>query len=50
MKDADRYNAGSEADQASEHDEPPIVLSRKAGKNAEHPRSLHRHEYRWWTG
>jgi hypothetical protein len=35
-KDADGYNTRGEADQASEHDKPPIMLCRKAGKNAEH--------------
>ncbi|WP_249139457.1 hypothetical protein [Bradyrhizobium japonicum] len=50
MKDADRDNAGNEADQASEHDEPPIVLDRKAGENAEHAISLHRQYCRWWMG
>ncbi|WP_283808015.1 hypothetical protein [Bradyrhizobium shewense] len=42
MKDADRDNTCSEADQTSEYNEPPIVLDRKAGENAEHSVALHR--------
>ncbi|WP_461331419.1 hypothetical protein [Bradyrhizobium diazoefficiens] len=40
MKDADRNDTCNEAHQAGKQDETPIVLGRKAGKNAEHPIAL----------
>ncbi|UPK40746.1 hypothetical protein IVB18_00175 [Bradyrhizobium sp. 186] len=36
MKDADGHNTCNEANQTSEHDKPPIMVFRDAGKNAEH--------------
>ncbi|WP_375162063.1 hypothetical protein [Bradyrhizobium sp. RDT46] len=41
MENTDRDDAGDEADQTSEHDEPKIMLDGKTRQDAKHPgRSL----------
>ena len=40
MKDIDGNNAGDETNQTGEQNQPPVVFTGKAGKNAEHANRL----------